>query len=423
MRLSLVILLAASLTAAILAACGGATSNPPLSNSMSRTSRIPLSTTSQNSGSSSPRRPIAASSYKVLYSFGGHRDDGVTPQAKLLYVNGTLFGTTPFGGTRNGGIAFSITTSGREKVLHQFGKGNDGEQPQARMTEVNGKLWGTTYSGGASGKGTVFTLSTSGAENVLYSFGSTSTDGTYPSASLIDVAGTFYGTTNYGGATSDADGTVFSITTSGAEQVLHSFGNGTDGISPTAGLIDVNGTLYGTTFVGGRAIGGFYYGTVFSLTTSGSEKVLHSFGKRHDGAEPGGGLLNVNGVLYGTTEYGGAHGQANSDTGGTVFSIKTSGHEKVLHSFGKGSDGAMPAAGLIDVNGTIYGTTFYGGTQNGGTVFSITTSGTEKVLHNFGKGKDGTEPAAALTNVNGTLYGTTYVGGAHGDGTVFSLKP
>ena len=84
MRLSLVILLAASLTAAILAACGGATSNPPLSNSMSRTSRIPLSTTSQNSGSSSPRRPIAASSYKVLYSFGGHRDDGVTPQAKLL---------------------------------------------------------------------------------------------------------------------------------------------------------------------------------------------------------------------------------------------------------------------------------------------------------------------------------------------------
>ena len=136
-----------------------------------------------------------------------------------------------------------------------------------------------------------------------------------------------------------------------------------------------------------------------------------------------GGLLNVNGVLYGTTEYGGAHGQANSDTGGTVFSIKTSGHEKVLHSFGKGSDGAMPAAGLIDVNGTIYGTTFYGGTQNGGTVFSITTSGTEKVLHNFGKGKDGTEPAAALTNVNGTLYGTTYVGGAHGDGTVFSLKP
>ncbi|HEY6449243.1 MAG TPA: choice-of-anchor tandem repeat GloVer-containing protein [Candidatus Cybelea sp.] len=411
MRLSLVTVLGASLTAALLAACGGATSNPPLSNSM------------QNSGSSFLSQLTAASDYKVLYSFGGHRDDGVTPQAKLLYVNGTLYGTTPYGGRRNGGIVFSITTSGAEKVLHQFGKGNDGEQPQARMTNVNGKLWGTTYSKGASGKGTVFTMTTSGAEHVLYSFGSTSTDGAYPSASLIGVAGTFYGTTDYGGATSDGDGTVFSITTSGAEKVLHSFGNGTDGISPTAGLIDVNGTLYGTTFVGGRTIGGSYYGTVFSITTSGSEKVLHSFGKSRDGAEPAGGLLNVNGVLYGTTEYGGAHGHANSSTGGTVFSITTSGQEKVLHSFGKGLDGAVPAAGLIDVNGTICGTTFYGGRQRRGTVFSITTGGTEKVLHNFGKGNDGANPDAALTNVNGTLYGTTSAGGAHGDGTVFSLKP
>ena len=187
-------------------------------------------------------------------------------------------------------------------------------------------------------------MSTRGAERVLYSFGSTSSDGTYPSASLINVAGTLYGTTDYGGATSDVDGTVFSITPSGAEKVLHSFGKGTDGISPTAGLIDVNGTLYGTTFVGGRTIGGSYYGTVFSITTSGSEKVLHSFGKRHDGAEPAGGLLNVKGVLYGTTEYGGADGHANSDTGGTVFGVTAAGKEKALHSFGKGPDGAVPAA-------------------------------------------------------------------------------
>jgi uncharacterized repeat protein (TIGR03803 family) len=90
----------------------------------------------------------------------------------------------------------------------------------------------------------------------------------------------------------------------------------------------------------------------------------------------------------------------------------------VLHSFGAGSgDGTLPAAGLIGVHATLYGTTAEGGEHcrrgGCGTVFAITTSGTETVLHSF-KGKpegDGSRPQAGLTNVNGTLYGTTYGGG------------
>ena len=35
------------------------------------------------------------------------------------------------------------------------------------------------------------------------------------------------------------------------EMVLHSFGGGTDGAGPHAGVIDVSGTLYGTTGNGG----------------------------------------------------------------------------------------------------------------------------------------------------------------------------
>jgi uncharacterized repeat protein (TIGR03803 family) len=42
----------------------------------------------------------------------------------------------------------------------------------------------------------------------------------------------------------------------------------------------------------------------------------------------------------------------------------------VLFSF-DGSDGAEPAASLIDVNGTLYGTTQDGGTHTGGTVFAL----------------------------------------------------
>ena len=59
-----------------------------------------------------------------------------------------------------------------------------------------------------------------------------------------------------------ATGTVFSITTAGKEKVLHSFGGGTDGVGPFAGLIDVKGTLYGTTEQGGA----YFYGAVFALT-------------------------------------------------------------------------------------------------------------------------------------------------------------
>ena len=51
--------------------------------------------------------------------------------------------------------------------------------------------------------------------------------------------------------------------------MLHSFGNGTDGLFPQAGLIDVNGTLYGTTNQGGTGrcnLAGYPgCGTVFEI--------------------------------------------------------------------------------------------------------------------------------------------------------------
>lgn len=47
----------------------------------------------------------------------------------------------------------------------------------------------------------------------------------------------------------------------------------------------------------------------------------------------------------------------------------------------------------------------------------------ERVLHSFGAGKDGIEPYSALVEVNGTLYGTTSEGGAENNGTVFAFTP
>jgi uncharacterized repeat protein (TIGR03803 family) len=90
-------------------------------------------------------------------------------------------------------------------------------------------------------------------------------------------------------------------------------------------------------------------------------------------------------------------------------------------------NGRIPEGGLISVNGTLYGTTYYGGTGTCkvgcGTVFSLDpTTGTEKVLYSFqNDGADGALPFAGLIDIRGTLYGTTSTGGAHGGGTVFAI--
>jgi uncharacterized repeat protein (TIGR03803 family) len=157
--------------------------------------------------------------------------------------------------------------------------------------------------------------------------------------------------------------------------------------------------------------------------------VLHRFGDSSDGAYPYGNLINVNGMLYGTTFHGGVSGA------GTVFSVKPTGAEKVLYRFGasSGFDGLYPFAALTDVNGTMYGTTVDGGANDYGTVFGVTTTGKEKVLHSFGGGDDGANPYASLLDVKGKVYGATYYGGgyscygggrhASGCGTVFAITP
>ncbi len=249
-------------------------------------------------------RIIPASSYQVLHRFDGR--DGSHPTAGLISVNGTLYGTA----FSPGGVVYSISTTGKETVLHRF-HGLDGARPYASLINVNGTLYGTTYAGGTNGEGSVLSITTTGRENVLYSFRGGS-DGKNPAARLINVKGTLYGTTYWGGSGSCTGGcgTVFSIRTSGTEKLLHTFGGGSDGFHPDAGLINVTGTLYGTTLYGGSngCINSQSCGTVFSITTTGTEKVLYSFAGGSDGEFPEASLINVNGTLYGTTYSGGANG-------------------------------------------------------------------------------------------------------------------
>lgn len=201
-----------------------------------------------------------------------------------------------------------------------------------------------------------------------------------------------------------------------SETVLYSFSGGSDGGSPAATLLDQAGILYGTTQAGGASGNG----TVFELTPNGTETVLYSFTGGNDGGTPVANLIRDNsGNLYGTTYFGGTGGA------GTIFKLPPNGTESVLYSFTGGSDGGYPPAGLTsDKSGALFGTTQGGGSAGNGAVFELAPDGTEHVLYSFTGGSDGNAPfAGVIEDKARNLYGTTYGGGAAGNGTVFELAP
>jgi len=403
-----------------------------------------------------PLHGAQAAKETVLYSWTWGTD-GSQPEAGLIRDKaGNLFGTTVVGG----GTVFKLAPDGTERVLHAFIGGSDGAFPRAGLIRDSaGNLYGTTFYGGTicsgGGCGTVFELSppakgeTAWTEKVIHYFKGGSiinrqADGSGPMAGLMmDSAGNLYGTTSAGGEVGGY-GTVFKLAppasgkTRWTETLLHTFkGYPSDGGVPQAGLImDKAGNLYGTTTAGGPSPG---LGTVFVLSpppigkTQWTEGWVHTFkGYGTDGAGPLAGLIMVGDMLYGTTFSG---GPGCNNTCGTVFEVsRKTGAYSVLHFFTGGSDGEHPAGGLINVKGTLYGTTYSGGTGsctnsgvNGcGTVFSINlATNVEKILYSFQQSvTDGQDPDAGLTkDSEGNLYGTTILGGQGGGGTVFKLTP
>lgn len=151
---------------------------------------------------------------------------------------------------------------------------------------------------------------------------------------------------------------------------------------------------------------------------------LYSFTGGSDGANPPAGLILSGSTLYGTTYYGGSNSE------GVVFAVNTNGTGfTVLHAFSAltgnatNSDGANPTCSLVLSSNTLYGTTQTGGAGASGSVFAVNVNGTGfATVYAFSGGNDGAGPPAGLILSSNTLYGTTLQGGTNGGGTVFAVN-
>jgi uncharacterized repeat protein (TIGR03803 family) len=215
------------------------------------------------------------STFSDQYSFsmpiGDYRmnGDGDGCFGRIISANGVLYGTTEAGGTAGDGVVFSVATnnSGSFQVLHYFSAYNlttatntDGAFPFSDLVLLSNWLYGTTFAGGFYGNGTIFAVNiTNMAFTNLYNFTGTN-DGSEPHGGLTLSGNTLYGTTEYGGT--NGDGTLFSISTSGANfKTLYSFSGGSDGLNPQADLVVAGNVIYGTSESGTTGSG-----TLFSYT-------------------------------------------------------------------------------------------------------------------------------------------------------------
>ena len=216
-----------------------------------------------------------------------------------------------------------------------------------------------------------------------------------------------------------------------SETVLHSFGSGSDGQAPFAGLtMDASGNLYGTASAGGGSgqCGGMGCGVVYRLTPAGggnwNYSMLHAFTQNEGGNPYSTIAMDHSGSLYGTTLY-------YAEGCGTVFSLTPGSggtwSESTLHRFTCGNDGFSSYGVVFDSTGRLFGTAYAGGAHEDGLVFNLghasVLSWYELVLHAF-DGTDGNAPAGNLIfDAAGNIYGTTYEGASGLTGLVFKLSP
>jgi uncharacterized repeat protein (TIGR03803 family) len=208
-----------------------------------------------------------------LYDFQGIPESAITnydagPNQLAAGPKGFFYGTTQRGGANGSGTLFEMAPSRQVAVLHVFSAegtdvfatNSDGVNPTGALAlGTNGSFYGTTQYGGANGNGTIFQVrpvAVRAFHQPLFVQRGGTASGTMPTERtpnglVLGTDGNFYGTTQGGGA--NGAGTFFQCTIVPARSpTLYSFGETTnDAATPQAPLAQgPNGNFYGSQLSG-----------------------------------------------------------------------------------------------------------------------------------------------------------------------------
>src|SRR5438309_839272 len=251
----------------------------------------------------------------------------------------------------------------------------------------------------------------------IYNFAGNGVSGSTPwYVTLVQgTNGNLYGTTYDGGVSSV--GTVFSVSTTGSEKIVYSFKTtGNDGNNPTGGLtLGTDGNFYGITQQGGTKANG----TLFKMTPTGTLTILHNFNSFVDGAFPWGPpILASDGNFYGTTSGGGINGR------GVVYKMTSSGTLTKIYQFDVTHGYSPIAPPTQGTDGFLYIPVAQGGAYYCGTIIQLSTSGVNNNTYSFPCGPGGSFPIGPLVQaLDGNFYSTTQDGGTNGEGVIYQVTP
>ncbi len=368
--------------------------------------------------------------FTTLHSFTGA--DGSFPLGQLIQgMDGKLYGTTNGGGAGYGTV-FKIALDGSGFASYSLPSNLQG--PWSGVSQASdGTLYGSSLFGGI-GLGAVFKAQPDGTGiTLLYSF-SGGADGGWPhGAPLPGNDGFLYGGTQaFGdaayGSGAYGDGVLYKLASDGSQfSVMHSF-NSSDGQGSLGGLILANdGLLYGNTTNGGPA----NYGVVFKIGRDGTgfQGFSPFFGPDYGHVTPL--IQGPDGTLYSTSV-----GSTDGTGAGAVYKIAPDGTGYADLATFSGYDINSPlgiadqfarVTVALGHDGNLYGSSIAGGTN--GTLFRVgrdgrgfTTLYTFSPLGPSNINSDGAYPLATVIGSDGSLYGTTPYGGAYGYGTIFKLE-
>jgi hypothetical protein len=380
--------------------------------------------------------PAQAQTFTVLHSLSLSQGSG-TIYGLVADRAGNLYGSAYAGGisgcpfNEGCGTVFKLSRHGSGwifSVLYSFTGVSDGWWPQNLAVGPDGSIYGTTSYGGLTGDciglgcGTVFRLqpppticpaaSCSWQKTTLHKFSTGGPDGRYPNGPTVDAAGNVYGTTNEGGE--NGSGTIWELSPSNGSwtfQALYQFNSIGLGSNPLSGVgIDASGNLWGSGDGGNSDCGGYnryQCGALWELVRSGSGwnfDLVYNLDGSVGGAPLGVFTFDSAGNMYGTLSGSGPAGN-----GGVFQYVPSTGQINLLYAApGNINVNNGPQGGVtIGSNGNLYAADPANGAYGYGYVFQLTPSNGNWIytdLYDFGSGP--TAPYGPLVvDSQGNVYG------------------